>query len=87
MSTNPANLTVIDEKVPDPETVEMLEKVLAKARTGEVRMVMIVCIKPDHTFSTGYSDKLTLQDAVFGAALLQERVQRMLAAAPEKDDS
>ena len=78
----PPKLSVITEKIPDQSTIELLEKALEQARAGTVRGVMVALVKPDHTYSTGFSDDLTLQQVVFGVALLNERVQRLLANNP-----
>ncbi len=42
---------------PVPETIELLEQVLEKARSGEIRSVAVVGVKPNyHVFSCWHSE-------------------------------
>jgi hypothetical protein len=86
-SENDGRLVAIRVERPNEETVELLERLLDKARTGELQDV-IVCAFGRETYTwTAMTGSLEARDATLGLKLLSLRVDELVRTLFEMKDA
>ena len=67
-------LVVPDPDAPDADVVELAEKLVEHARSGDARAVGIVWVGADRSVSTAFAENNNMADLVYGVAHLQRRL-------------
>lgn len=75
---NEKRLVPIRVERPNPETVELLEELLAMARTGELQDMMVCCFGRETYVWTAMTGSLEVRAASLGLNILRVRLDGMV---------